>query len=151
MAGYTEVMNEVYAMSMRNLDSGCLRVLVTVAFPERTLHARLSISRCWVLVLVFKPKTLNPIYDLLVLLALRVRSVRYALRTDHFHLAGYLEGHGDLVSGLIMGIIRVIIWLIGVSNLLTKSPGPSKYENGDARIMVSQAVKGHQVCPSNEL
>ena len=29
---------------------------------------------------------------------------------------------GDLVSGLIMGIIRVIIWLIGVINLLTKSP-----------------------------
>ena len=30
---------------------------------------------------------------------------------------------GDLVSGLIiMGIIGVIIWLIGVINLLTKSP-----------------------------
>ena len=34
----------------------------------------------------------------------------------------YLEGQGDLVSGLIMGIIRVTIWVIGVINLLTKSP-----------------------------
>ena len=34
----------------------------------------------------------------------------------------YLEGHGDLVNGLIMGIIGVSIWLIGVINLLTKSP-----------------------------
>ena len=33
-----------------------------------------------------------------------------------------LEGHRDLVSGLIMGIAGVIIWLIGVLNLLTKSP-----------------------------
>ena len=29
---------------------------------------------------------------------------------------------GDLVSGLRMGIIGVIMWLIGVINLLTKSP-----------------------------
>ena len=35
---------------------------------------------------------------------------------------GYLEGQGDLVSGLIMGITRVTIWVIGVINLLTKSP-----------------------------
>ena len=34
----------------------------------------------------------------------------------------YLEGHGDLVSRLNMGIIGVIIWPIGVINLLTKSP-----------------------------
>ena len=34
----------------------------------------------------------------------------------------YLEGQGDLVSGLIMGITRVTIWVIGVINLLTKSP-----------------------------
>ena len=34
----------------------------------------------------------------------------------------YLEGQGDLVSGLIMGIIRVTIWVIGVINPLTKSP-----------------------------
>ena len=33
----------------------------------------------------------------------------------------YLEGHGDLVNGLIMGIIRVTIWIIGVINPLTKS------------------------------
>ena len=34
----------------------------------------------------------------------------------------YLEGQGDLVSGLIMGITRVIIWVIGVINLLSMSP-----------------------------
>ena len=34
----------------------------------------------------------------------------------------YLEGHGDLVHALIMGIIGVVIWLIGVINLLTRSP-----------------------------
>ena len=33
-----------------------------------------------------------------------------------------LEGHADLVNGLIMGIVGVIIWLIRVLNLLTKSP-----------------------------
>ena len=33
---------------------------------------------------------------------------------------------GDLVSGLIMGIVGVIVLLIGGSNLLTKSPLPSK-------------------------
>ena len=39
----------------------------------------------------------------------------------------YLEGHGDLVSRLIMGMIGLMIWLIGVINPLTKSPCPSKY------------------------
>ena len=34
----------------------------------------------------------------------------------------YLEGLGDLVSGLIMGIPMVIIWHIGVINLLLKAP-----------------------------
>ena len=34
----------------------------------------------------------------------------------------YLEGQGDLVSRLIMGIIGVIIWLLGVINPFTKSP-----------------------------
>ena len=35
---------------------------------------------------------------------------------------GYLGGQGDLISRLIMGIIGVTIWVIGVINLLTKSP-----------------------------
>ena len=39
---------------------------------------------------------------------------------------GYLAGRGDLISRLIMGITRVIMWVIGVINLLTKPPGPSK-------------------------
>ena len=37
-------------------------------------------------------------------------------------IGGYLEGHEDLVSRLIMGIIGVVIWAIGVISLLTKSP-----------------------------
>ena len=36
----------------------------------------------------------------------------------------YLEGQGDLVSRLIMGIMRVTIWVTGVINILTKSPDP---------------------------
>ena len=34
----------------------------------------------------------------------------------------YLEGQGDLVSRLITRITRVTIWVIGVINLVTKSP-----------------------------
>ena len=34
----------------------------------------------------------------------------------------YLEGQGDLLTVLIMGVIRVAIWIPGVSNLLTESP-----------------------------
>ena len=34
----------------------------------------------------------------------------------------YVESQGDLVSGLIRGITRITIWVIGVINLLTKSP-----------------------------
>ena len=34
----------------------------------------------------------------------------------------YLGGQFDLVSRLIMGINGVTIWVIGVINLLTKSP-----------------------------
>ena len=34
----------------------------------------------------------------------------------------YLEGQGDLVTRLILGIIGATIWVIGVINLLTKSP-----------------------------
>ena len=33
----------------------------------------------------------------------------------------YLEGHGDLVSRLLIGISGAIIWLIGVINLLSES------------------------------
>ena len=41
----------------------------------------------------------------------------------------YLEGQGDLATRLMMGMIGVTIWVtrvIGVINLLTKSPCPSK-------------------------
>ena len=33
----------------------------------------------------------------------------------------YLEGQGDSVKGLIMGISRVTMWVMGVISLLTKS------------------------------
>ena len=50
--------------------------------------------------------------------------VRGALPFGHQNSlnAFYLEGQGDLVNGLIMGITRVTIWVIGDSDLLTKSP-----------------------------
>ena len=35
------------------------------------------------------------------------------------NLTLYPEGHGDLVSGLMMGITRVTTWVIEVINLLT--------------------------------
>ena len=35
--------------------------------------------------------------------------------------SNYLEGHGDLVSRLIRAVTRVTKWVIGISNLLTKS------------------------------
>ena len=38
------------------------------------------------------------------------------------YLDSYLEGQGDLVSGLIRRISRVTIWVIGIINLLNKSP-----------------------------
>ena len=40
----------------------------------------------------------------------------------------YLEGQGDLVSGLLMGIAGVTIWVRGVVNLLTPDP-PSRALN----------------------
>ena len=33
-----------------------------------------------------------------------------------------LGGSGDLVSGLIMGITGVIVWLLGVTGIFTDSP-----------------------------
>ena len=36
----------------------------------------------------------------------------------------YLEGQGDLVSMLIVGITGVILWLIGVISVLTLEPKP---------------------------
>ena len=36
--------------------------------------------------------------------------------------ASYLQGHGDLVTGSIMGIAGGTIWFIGVVTILTTSP-----------------------------
>ena len=36
----------------------------------------------------------------------------------------YLEGQGDLLGRLIMGVIGVTIWVVGVINLLTSPPDP---------------------------
>ena len=35
-------------------------------------------------------------------------------------------GHGDVGSRLMKGITRVIMWLLGVYDLFTRTPGPSK-------------------------
>ena len=40
----------------------------------------------------------------------------------HLKPKPYLEGQGDLVTRLIMGIIGVAIWLTGVISVLTESP-----------------------------
>ena len=46
-----------------------------------------------------------------------------AARTyEGLRVRAYLEGQGDLVSRLIRGITRGIIWVLGVINLPTKSP-----------------------------
>ena len=34
----------------------------------------------------------------------------------------YLEGHGDIVGRLMIGIIGILTWLIGVIKQLTESP-----------------------------
>ena len=39
----------------------------------------------------------------------------------------YLEGQGDLVSRLITPITHIVTPIIPIINLVTKSPGPSKY------------------------
>ena len=38
----------------------------------------------------------------------------------------YLKGHGGVVSGLMMGMTGVIVWLIGVTNLLSPHDPPSR-------------------------
>ena len=42
--------------------------------------------------------------------------------SDSYVRTPYLDSHGDLVSRLIIGIIGIIIWVIGLFNILTKSP-----------------------------
>ena len=42
-------------------------------------------------------------------------------RTGVAPVTDYLEGQGNLVSRLIRGITGIIMWVIGVINLLTKS------------------------------
>ena len=54
---------------------------------------------------------------------IRCRYTTYAHKGVHnFENNPNLGGQGDLVSRLIMGINGVTIWVIGVTNLLTKSP-----------------------------
>ena len=37
-------------------------------------------------------------------------------------IVSYLEGQGDLVSGLVMGKTRLTIWVIALITRLSKSP-----------------------------
>ena len=41
---------------------------------------------------------------------------------SEFEAGPYLEGQGDLVNGLIIGITLVAMWVMGVINLFSKSP-----------------------------
>ena len=51
------------------------------------------------------------------------RKAAYTVRVRYLLvLTGYLEGQVDLVSRLMIWIIRVPAWVIGVLNLLMKSP-----------------------------
>ena len=59
---------------------------------------------------------------LIMLYLLSCLIITYRARQVPSVVDPYLEGHGDLVSRLIKGITRVIVWLIGVINLLTNSP-----------------------------
>ena len=44
----------------------------------------------------------------------------------------YLEGRGDVVTGLVMGMSRGAVWVFGAINLLTKFSRPSKWGVGFA-------------------
>ena len=52
----------------------------------------------------------------------------------------HLEGHGDLVSRLRMGISRDTIWVIGVINVLTKPPDPPS--NGSRTLSMVNTYGG---------
>ena len=57
-----------------------------------------------------------------------------------------VQGLGDLVSRLIMGIIRITIWVIGVINLLIKSPDPpSKFK---VELQGGGLCRSHILTPS---
>ena len=53
-----------------------------------------------------------------------------------------MEGHGDLISRLIVRIPRVTIWVIGVINLLTKSTDPPSRVQGDPSLPEAKPVSG---------
>ena len=57
----------------------------------------------------------------------------------------YLEGQGDLVSRLIMGIIRVTIWAIGAINLLTKSLDPPSNHHPSTKLLTVVAPHWAQI------
>ena len=48
------------------------------------------------------------------------------LRPKRPMTSSYSEGQGDLVSRLIMGVRRVVIWIIGVLTYLPSPPDPPR-------------------------
>ena len=57
----------------------------------------------------------------------------------------YLEGQGDLISRLIiMGITSVIVWVIGVANILTKCSCTKK---GDLPFSFSLSLHNAYIFP----
>ena len=77
-----------------------------VTFPEQLFLARVSCE--------YGDSNAG---DVEVYKYLQLRQARTQVLTSLLGI--YLEGHGDLVSKLITGIIRVIIWVVGMINLLT--------------------------------
>ena len=63
--------------------------------------------------------------SLIGLLHITTTVVLFLTRLQIF-MATWREGHKTLVSGLVMGIVGVVRWLIGVINLVSKSPPGSK-------------------------
>ena len=53
----------------------------------------------------------------------------------------YLEGHEDLVSRLKVRITMVTVWVVGVINLLTKSPDPPSKRRCNSLQLVSRATR----------
>ena len=56
----------------------------------------------------------------------------------------YLEGHGGLVSRLLMGVTGVTRWVIGVTSILTSTPDPpSRASVYNHIVLLAKALRNH--------
>ena len=87
------------------MSSLCLLLSGTLSIPATT-----PVIFMFPTYLEKSPESFNPLYE------------SVGLNPNPYTAKPYLEGQGDLISRSIMGIFRVTIWVIGVINLVTKSP-----------------------------